>query len=70
MPRPLKDNPHPQPIVPRRLDFWDPLPEELHNSDLNPYVKEYFGHGLPVVVGRDTKRYKGIGQNVSGRHNR
>ena len=41
MPRPLKDNPHPQPIVSRRLDFWDPFPEEMYNAELNPYVKEY-----------------------------
>ena len=67
MPRPLKDNPITSTDVPRRLDFWDPLPEELHNSDLNPYVKEYFRHGLPVVVGREAKQYKGNWQECFGR---
>ncbi len=59
MTRPLKDNPHPQAIISKRLDFLDPLPEEMHNEDLNPYVKAYFTHGHPVVVGRDAKQYKG-----------
>ena len=67
MPRPLKDNPHPEAIVSRRLDFWDPYPEEMYNSELNPYVKEYFGHGSPVVVGRDAKQYKGKWDKCFGR---
>lgn len=67
MTRPLKDNHHPQPIVSKRLDFLDPLPEEMHNSDINPYVKEYFEHGMPVVVGRDAKQYKGNWPTCFGR---
>ena len=67
MPRPLKDNLHPEAIVSRRLDFWDPYPEEMYNSELNPYVKEYFEHGSPVVVGRDAKQYKGKWDACFGR---
>lgn len=59
MSRPLIDNTHPQAIVPRRLEFLDPSPEEMHHSDLNPHVKAYFEYGAPVVVGRDAKQYRG-----------
>ena len=67
MARPLIDNLHPQAIVSRRLDFLDPLPEEMHISDLNPHVKAYFQHGSPVVVGREAKQYKGNWEACFGR---
>ena len=59
MERQLFDNPHPAAIMKRRLPFWDPLPEELHNAELNPFVHRYFEHGTPVVVGRTAAQHKG-----------
>jgi tRNA (guanine-N7-)-methyltransferase len=59
MERELIENDHPAAIMSRRLPFFDPFPEEMHNSELNPFVRKYFDHGEPVVVGRDATQFKG-----------
>lgn len=43
----------------RLATFTDPSPDKLPNSDLNPYVKQYWESGFPVVRGIDAPQYKG-----------
>ena len=50
-----------------RSAFYDPLPEEFENPDLNAHLKQYFDFGFPVVIGREAQKHKGRWQEVFGR---
>ena len=67
MARKLIENSHPAAIMPKRPKFLDLYPDEMHNSELNPYVREYFSQGFPVVHARGASKYKGRWEDCFGR---